>query len=186
MILTMTGKPCSGKSTIAQILQEKYGFKRIGVGDMFKTEAKKRGMSAEEFNAYCIKDPAYDFFIDNETARLGKELANEKIIFDSRLAWHFVPNSFKVFVDVSEDEMTKRLTNSDRTGKEKITDAKKARESLVNRFNLENKRYQQIYKVDNLNMTNYDLVIDTTNITAEEAADKIYKEWQKYYKIGKK
>ena len=182
MIITITGKPCSGKSTIAKVLVEKYGFKRIGVGDMFKAEAEKRGMSAEEFNAYCIKDPAYDFFIDNETARLGKELEGQKIIFDSRLAWHFVPKSFKVFVDLNEDEMAKRLANSDRTGKEKITDVEEARCSLIHRFNLENERYKQIYGFDNLDMSNYDFVLDSSDHTPEELANKLYEEYQKFCK----
>lgn len=185
MIISITGKPCSGKSTIGQILEEKFGYRRIGVGDMFKAEAKRRGLSAEEFNALCIKDPSFDFFIDNETERLGKELAGQKIIFDSRLAWHFVPNSFKVFVDVTEDEMARRLATSDRTGKEKIDDIAEARKHLVNRFNLENERYQKIYGFDNLNPKNYDLVIDSTNRTAEDIADEIYKKCLKFYHRAK-
>lgn len=61
MIITITGMPCSGKSSIAKMIAEKHGFRRIGVGDMFKDEAKSRGLSAEEFNALCMKDPSYDF-----------------------------------------------------------------------------------------------------------------------------
>lgn len=182
MLITITGKPCSGKSTIGKILEEKYGYRRIGVGDMFKAEAKKRGMSAEEFNAYCLTDPAYDYFIDNETARLGGELSGQKVIFDSRLAWHFVPHSFKVFVEVSDDEMARRLATSDRTGKEKIEDVQQARAHLINRFNLENQRYQKIYGIDNLTHSNYDFVVDSTNKTAEEIADEIYKKCEEYYK----
>ena len=49
MLITITGKPCSGKSTVGKILEEKFGYRRIGVGDMFKAEAARRGMSAEEF-----------------------------------------------------------------------------------------------------------------------------------------
>lgn len=181
MLITITGKPCSGKSTIGKILEEKFGYSRIGVGDMFKAEAKKRGMNAEEFNAYCLTDPSYDFFIDNETSRLGKKLAGQKVIFDSRLAWHFVPKSFKVFVDVSEEEMAKRLATSDRTGKEKIEDVQSARTHLVNRFNLENQRYKKIYGFDNLNPKNYDLVIDSTSRSPEDIADEIYEKCVKFY-----
>ena len=180
MLITITGKPCSGKSTIAKILCQKYGFTKIGVGDMFKAEAEKRGMNAEEFNAYCLTDPSYDFFIDNETARLGKELAGQKVIFDSRLAWHFVPKSFKVFVDLNEDEMALRLANSDRTGKEKITDVQEAKRSLINRFNLENERYKQIYGFDNLDMSNYDFVLDSSARTPEDLADELYKKYQEF------
>ncbi len=182
MHITLTGKPCSGKSTVAKILADKYGFQIIGVGDIFKAEAKRRGMSAEEFNEYCLKDPSFDFFIDNETQRLAKELEGQKIIFDSRLAWHFAPKSFKVFVDISEDEMGKRLAYSDRTGKEKIEDVDEARKHLINRFNLENQRYQQIYGFNNLDKTNYDLVLDSTNKTPEELAHEVYEKCVQYYK----
>lgn len=182
MIITLTGKPCSGKSSVGQILEKNFGYKRIGVGDIFKAEAKKRGMSAEEFNEFCLKDPSYDFLIDNETIRLGKELSGKKIIFDSRLAWHFVPNSFKVFVDVEENEMANRLTQSDRTGKEKLDDPVEAKKHLLNRFNLENKRYQKIYGVDNLDMSNYDLVLDSTNRTPEDLAEEIYQKCVEYYR----
>ena len=182
MIITITGKPCSGKSSIVKILVEKHGFQKFSVGDMFKAEAKKRGMNAEEFNAYCLTDPSYDFFIDNETARLGKELEGQKIIFDSRLAWHFVPKSFKVFTELNEDEMAHLLANSDRVGKEKITDVNEARRSLINRFNLENERYQQIYGVNNLDMSNYDLVLDTSNKTPEELADILFSAYTDFCK----
>ena len=52
MIISLTGKPCSGKSTVAQVLKDKYGFKIYSVGEMFKEEASKRNMSAEEFNKF--------------------------------------------------------------------------------------------------------------------------------------
>ncbi len=181
MLITITGKPCSGKSTIGEFLEKKFGYRRIGVGDMFKAEAARRGMSAEEFNEFCLSDPSFDFFVDKETERLGKELDGQKVIFDSRLAWHFVPNSFKVFVDVTEDEMARRLATSNRTGKEKIDDVKSARQHLVNRFNLENERYKKIYGFDNLTRENYDLVIDSTNRTAEDIADEIFEKCVKFY-----
>lgn len=182
MHISLTGKPCSGKSTVAKILAEKYGFQIIGWGDVFKAEAKRRGMNAEEFNAFCLKDPSFDYYMDKETERLAKALKGQKIIFDSRLAWHFAPKSFKVFVDISEDEMGKRLAGSDRSGKEKIDDAEEAKLHLINRFNLENQRYMKLYGVDNLNPKNYDLVLDSTSKTPEELADELYEACLKYYK----
>ena len=138
MIITITGMPCSGKSSIAKMIAEKHGFRRIGVGDMFKDEAKSRGLSAEEFNALCMKDPSYDFFIDNKTAELGKELEGQKIIFDSRLAWHFVPKSYKVYVNLQDEKvLVERMLCSDREGKEKFTSAEEVKRSVLNRQRLE-------------------------------------------------
>jgi len=182
MNITITGKPCSGKSTIAKLLVEKHGFRRIGVGDIFKEEANRRGMSSEEFNAFCMNDPSFDFFIDEQTAKLGKELKGQKIIFDSRLAWHFVPQSFKVFVDLNEDEMVSRLVESDREGKEKYETFEDARKTLVNRRRLEVERYKQLYKVDIDDKSNYDFVIDSSHRLPEELAEEVWQEYQKFLK----
>ena len=185
MIITLTGKPCSGKSTIADYLVKKHGFVKIGVGDMFKAEAKKRNMSAEEFNALCLKDPSYDYFIDNKTKELGKELEGQKYIFDSRLAWHFVPKSFKVYVDVNEEEMVKRLVLSDRVGKEKYETPEEAKKTLLNRRALENERYKKIYGVDIEDLNNYDFVLDTSFDPPETNAKKLWAAYQNFCKKNK-
>ena len=43
MILGITGKYCSGKDTVAELLKEK-GFVHISLSDFIREEAKKRGM----------------------------------------------------------------------------------------------------------------------------------------------
>ena len=182
MIITITGKPCSGKSTIAKLLVEQHGFKRIGVGDIFKEEAKKRGMNAEEFNAFCMKDPSFDYIIDQQTAELGKKYENETVVFDSRMAWYFVPKSFKVFVDLDEDEMARRLVNSDREGKEKYSTIDEAKQTLKNRQQLEIDRYKKIYNQDLSDMKNFDLVLESSNMTPQQLSDQLWEEYQKFCK----
>jgi len=186
MLITLTGKPCSGKSTLAGHLVKEHGFTRIGVGDMFKDEAKKRGMSAEEFNALCSSDPSFDYFLDEKTAQMGRDLEGQKYIFDSRLAWHFVPKSFKIYVDVREDEMVRRLVTSDRTGKEKYNDAVEAKRTLLNRRKLESERYKKLYHVDIDDLSNYDLVIDTSDEPSEVIAEKVWKAYQEFCKKSTK
>lgn len=183
MIITLTGKPCSGKGTLAKVLKDKYNFKVYSVGEIFKEEAKKRGLSSEEFNKLLLSDPKYDNFLDERTAELGKKWKNENVVFDSRLAWHFIPHSFKVFLDLDEDEMAKRLVNSDREGKEKYTDIEEAKRTVIERFNAENVRYQKFYGIDNLDMSNYDLVLSSKNKTPEELADIVYSVYKKHFKI---
>ena len=41
-----------------------------------------------------------DKIVDDSIFKLGQTKLNENIVIDSRLAWHFIPNSFKVFIDV--------------------------------------------------------------------------------------
>lgn len=182
MIITITGKPCSGKSTIAKLLAEQYDFKRIGVGEMFKEEAKRLGVSSEEFNKMCLSDPSFDYKLDQQSAILGEKLEGQKYIFDSRLAWHFVPKSFKVFVDIDEEEMVKRLVNSDRQGKEKYSTITEAKITLKNRQNLEIERYKKIYNIDLSDLNNFDFVIDSTNKTPQQLTDEIWEAYQLFCK----
>ena len=177
MIITITGKPCSGKSTVSKLLAERYGFKRIGVGDICKEEARKRGMNSEEFNKFLLSDPSFDFYIDKQSEILGKQYEGQKVVFDSRLAWHFVPKSFKVFVDLNDDEMARRLVNSDRTGKEKYESIEEAKRTLLEREKTELERYKKIYNVDLADHSNFDFVIDSMGQTPEELCDKI---WEAY------
>lgn len=182
MIITISGRPCSGKSTVAKLIEQKYGFVRIGVGDLFKEEAKKRGLSSEEFNALCMSDPSYDYFIDKQSEILGKKYNGKKYIFDSRLAWHFVPNSFKVFVTLDDETMIERLLNSDRKGKEKHSSKKEAQKSLKNRQKLETERYKKLYGVDLYDMNNFDFVVDSSDETPEKLVEIIMAEYNKFKK----
>ena len=109
-------------------------------------------------------------------------MAEENVIFDSRMAWHFVPKSFKVFVDLNDEEMARRLVNSDREGKEKFSDLIAAKESLLNRERLEVDRYKKLYNADLSDLSNFDFVIDSSNKTPEELEEKVWKAYQKFVK----
>ena len=48
------------------------------------------------------------------------------------------------------------------------------------RYLLENERYLKLYNIKKDDLNNYDLVIDTTNSSAEEVANEIIKEYEKW------
>ena len=99
MNITITGNLGSGKSSVAKILRER-GYEYSSTGNIFRQLAMEKGLSVEEFNrqvneAASRGDHSVDKMIDDTTARIGEERDN--VVFDSRLAWHFAPKSFKVF-----------------------------------------------------------------------------------------
>ncbi len=186
MIITITGKPCSGKSTVARIICEKFGFTHIAVGDIFKQEADKQGMSVEQFNKKCAENPQFDNFVDDKIKELGVQYSGQKYLFDSRLAWHFIPDSFKVYVDLDDDTMAERLANSDREGFEKYTNLDDAKKTLQNRRKLEVERYQNLYDVNLEDLQNYDFVINSKNLTPDEVAGEIITAYKDYIVSVKK
>ena len=180
MIITMTGKPCSGKSVVIGYLMEKYGFSRFSGGDIYRKVASERGLDVLEFNR--VNDYSVDKMVDDEIVKIGERDLEKDIIFDSRTAWFFIPKSFKVFLDIEPNEQIRRLKNSGRTTeKTEITD-EEARKNLDERWSLENQRYTKLYGFSNDDTSNFDCVVDTTNMTIEEAAEKIYESYLEFLK----
>ena len=180
MIITITGKPCSGKGTVSKLLCEKYNFEYICTGDMFREFAKEFGYnSVLEFQQNYKDIKEIDNLVDKKTEDIGKTRIKENIVIDSRLAWHFVPNSFKVFIDIDWTTAGERLLSANRQN-EKAASIEQAAKDLETRWNVENERYTNIYNTNNLNLSNYDFVISSSNLTPEEIVDKIYKKYTEF------
>ena len=97
---------------------KKYGFSKYSAGDIFRKIASERGVDILELNR--LNDTSIDHLVDDEIVKVGTENIDKNMIFDSRTAWHFVPKSFKVFIDVQvmnkqdvlliQEETLKKLT----------------------------------------------------------------------------
>lgn len=179
MIITITGKPCSGKGTVSKIFCQKYNFEYLCTGDMFRNLAKSYGYTNVLDFQKDERVKEADNIIDTQTENIGKEKLNENLLIDSRLAWHFIPKSFKVFIDVDWDIAGKRLLEANRAS-EKVDNLNTAIEKLKDRWQEENSRYMLLYKTNNLNTSNYNFVISSSDKTPEEIADAIYNEYKKF------
>ena len=175
MIITISGLPGSGKSTVAKILSEKLGYKRYYMGEMRREAARKRGMTIEEFNKLGEKDFATDKTVDDLLVKIGKEVDN--IVVEGRTAFHFIPNSIKIFLDVDLKEGARRIFEEKRKSNErneKPTASVEEELALIKeRMESDEKRYMKYYGFKTYDKKNYDLVIDTTKLTPEQAAEKI-------------
>jgi len=186
MIITITGKPCSGKGTAARAFCKQYGFEYVCTGDMFRSIAKEMGYNnILDFQNQNPDIKKVDEIIDTKTENLGKTRLYEDIVSDSRLAWNFIPNSFKVFIDVDEKEAAKRLLNANRET-EQISNIEEAKQVLADRWKTENNRYLELYGVNNLNKKNYDYIINSTKLTPDQIIKKIHKKYEKFLKKLKK
>jgi len=175
MFLTITGKLGSGKSTICKILTKKHGFKIYSTGEIQRKIALDMGISTLELNELMRKDSKYDDLIDNEVVRISQECRDENIIFDSRMAFHFVEDAYDIFATIDPSEAARRVMLSPRGNEETYVDQLDAQNKLLERSRLENVRFKEIYQIDNLDYSNYNLVIDTSWNEPENLADIIYK-----------
>jgi cytidylate kinase len=175
--ISITGDLGSGKSTVCNYLKEHYGLKVYSIGQIQRSLAQRYNMDVLAFNKFMETHPEIDGEIDAELAMLGKR--SENMVFDSRMAWHFVPDSFKVYLTVDIDEAARRVMKDQRGKVEMYPSADDAKACLVARKESENLRYITKYGVDCSNLDNYDLVIDTTSISPREAAEKIMSEYRR-------
>jgi cytidylate kinase len=183
MHITITGKLGSGKSTVAKKLVELYGFEIFSTGAILRAAAAERGMDVLELNkelsAKLDSDRSMDDLIDNTTIRVAAERKDDKLIFDSRMAWHFVPDSFKVFVTVAPCVAAERVMKDPRPG-EPAEDVDELCAELVERSKVEQARFQALYGVDYYDYNNYNLVVDSSNRTPDEIVSIIWEGFNAY------
>lgn len=181
-IITIAGKPGSGKSTASKSIAEKLGFKHFSSGDLFRAIAKERGVDVNEINTIAESEKEIDHMVDKKLQDIGEH--EDEIVIDSRMAWHWMPQSFKVYLDLDLEIAATRILNymdPSRIEVENIpnkpSDYAKV---LQHRLDSETKRYQNLYNVNPYNPDNYDIVVDTHKNNPEMVTDIIlthYNEW---------
>ena len=174
MIITISGTPGSGKSTVAKAIAKELSLKHFSAGDFMREMAESKGISLMELSKQAEKDTSIDREIDERTKHLALK---DNFVMDSRLAFYFIPKSIKVFVKVDPVVAAKR-TWKDIVALKRHTEKqfKSEEEVLVavkKRLESECRRYEQYYGINYLDEKNYDFVIDTSNLTQEQAIQAV-------------
>jgi len=182
-IITLSGKPGSGKSSTADKVAELLGYTPHSSGDMVRKVLAKNKMTLEEYNDQAETNHDLDTQIDDELRHLREK---NDIVVDSRLGFYWIPESFKVYLDLDLDTATARIfkdavTNSARssvvTSSTSLYDvSRQVKERMLN----EQSRFRQLYGVDPFNKNHFDLIIDTSRNDPQSVAIAVfdsYKQW---------
>lgn len=170
-IITMSGDIGGGKSSAATALQEMTKYNVIGTGKIQRAIAERRGLTTLELNKVSQTDKSIDKEIDSYVIEIGK--TKDNLIIDSRLAWHFIPPAFKVFLSVDPLVGAERVFSALRSDENNQTIDATLKNNLQ-RQEIEDSRFRQLYNVNFRKYSNYDLVIDTSYTKPEVIAQKIY------------
>ena len=180
-IISLTGDLASGKGETSRILIEKLGYGIYRNGQYFRKLAKEMNMTVTESNIYVEDHPDIARQIENSAAEYAK--SNDNFIIDARLGWYAVPESFKVYLKVDIDVAAKRAFNDiDRKDTENFETLEEQKQDMIKRANLEKERYFNLYGIRQGDISNYDLIVDTTYKTPEEVANTIIEEYEKWLK----
>ena len=173
MIIAISGKAGSGKSTVARMLSKKLGLKHYSIGDLMREMASEKGMSLLELNKQAEKEKSIDLELDNRLKELGK--TKDNFVIDGRLTAFFIPNAeVRIFLNADSNIRAERILN-DKRKQEKTIDVKETMINIKRREESEKKRYRNYYGADYMDKKLYNYTADTTSLTADKVVEGIIK-----------
>jgi cytidylate kinase len=167
LIITISGPPGSGKSTLSKILSARLGVELVSIGDIFRKLAEDRCMSLEELGLLAKCEEDIDLKIDEVQKKIAKEKDN--IILEGRLSGFLVDADIKVWlkapIEVRAERIARRECKSTSCA---ITETSEREEC-------ERERYLNYYNIDLEDLSIYDLVIDSSRWSPEEISEIVEK-----------
>jgi CMP/dCMP kinase len=181
MIITITGTPGSGKTSVAKELAKRLNMKYYSAGDIFEKIAGEKGLLVDELVS-C--DDETDHEVDGFLKKLGK--TQDNIIVEGKAACIMIPGSFKILVTVDWREGVRRIfedkkTKLHRTDEQDYSSIEEAQKILRARLNRLVSKFKRLYGIENfLDPSHFDFVLDTTDSPGPaQNADKIMEEMRK-------
>lgn len=176
--ISLAGDLGSGKSTVSKILIDRLGAEYYSTGAIVRSIAERRGMTVTELNLYMETHPEIDTEIDDGLVALSD--LDKLLIIDSRMAWHFTRGTFRVYLSTDIETSALRIMNANRVGEHASTLEETIGQTRARRES-EKKRYLAQYNVDIKDLSNYDLIVDTTVASPDQVAECIingFAAWQ--------
>ena len=165
-VVTVAGPPGSGKSTAGRLVAESLGLEYRSAGEVFRAEARDRGLSLEEFGRYAEAHPE----VDRELDRAMQALARPGRLLDGRIQGPLCRKNgvpvHHIVVTAVEEVRVRRVAHRDGRSIEQAREEIRAREAS------ERDRYLRYYGID-LDRDLPDLVVDSTDQTPHEVATAI-------------
>ena len=162
-IITLSGIPGSGKSSTGRLLAKKLGFTLFTSGEFIRQIGQKRELTPDEVTEAVELDPTFTAEIDVRIQNIA--VNNDAFIMDSRIAYHWIPDSFKVYLTIDPTIAVERIAAqiAKNTGQAQGAGGslEDIRSKLAAHSEREKAKYLSLYKLDYTNTAQYDLVIDS-------------------------
>jgi len=157
VLITLSGLPGSGTSTVARMVAADLGLEHLDGGTVFRGLARERGMSLSDFAREAEGDDAIDRALDD---RLTQRARKGDVLVESRLAGWLVTgdslDALRIWIECDEVERARRVAGRDHHDPDEALATNREREAS------ERLRYQRYYGIDLADRSIYDLVLDSS------------------------
>ena len=166
--ITISGKICTGKTTLLRRLQEKLGWPTFQTGQLFRDYVKANKLNlemADEQNEKLTKE--VDYKVQDMLHKNGNIIVDGWM---SGLSAKGVKDTLKVLLVCKDDIRYKRFAKREDIPLEKA--GIRVEERQASWFS----KIKNIHKIDSqefINTKNYNLVIDTSYITPQAVTKKV-------------
>jgi cytidylate kinase len=176
MLITISGVPGSGKTTVAKLLAARLGLPHVYAGDLYRQEAKRRGLTLEQFNALCEQDHSIDRQLDADMAARARE---GNVVLEGRLAGFLAADNkldaLKVWLGASDEVRAQRVAQREGADWRAVLEENRARHGS------DSKRYKTIYGYDMADTGVYDVVLSTDARTPEALVDELVERARRHF-----
>ncbi|MGD9763011.1 MAG: (d)CMP kinase [Candidatus Binatia bacterium] len=168
MLITISGVPGSGKTTVAKLLAQRLALPHVYAGDLYRREAKRRGLTLEQFNQECERDHSIDRELD---AQMAERARQGNVVLEGRLAGYLAADNhlpaLKVWLDAGDETRARRVAEREDSDWRAVLEANRSR------HHSDASRYRAIYGYDLADTGVYDVVLATDDRTPEELVEEL-------------
>ncbi len=159
--ITLGGLHGTGKTTYARAIADEFDLRHISAGKIFRRLAEEKKLSLHEFALNASVNSSIDHSIDNI---IQQELERGCVVVEGQLAAWMASDKvdIKIYLTASNNIRFKRIAK-----REKLL-YQEAEQETRDREESERRRFQEIYDINMMDLSIYDLVIDTSLLPLDD------------------
>lgn len=166
--ITISGHPGSGTSTLVRGICESKDWSSLNGGDIFRQEAKNRGLSLSEFEKICSEDETVDKSLDEILKSHILDTDGHEVL-ESRLcgwwAYNLDVDCIRLWLQSSEEARAQRVVARENLSLDEAMASNKKRTAV------DKVRFGQMYGINPEDETPYTHIIDASELNAQQVLD---------------